>query len=208
MLKLMLVDDDKAIRDSLELALSDQYEVVACDSAEMMLNKMHQDMPDLVLLDYRMGKMSGTRALERMKALGICPPVVLLSGLMTVGLARQAMKLGAFDCISKPVDLQLLRERLRLAQGAGLLRAAERNNFTGRVTGLLREGSDPRQGESLDRRRGQFVGELVTEALIDSDGDSERAADRLSMTLPEWDRLRSTLASDFNHARTAPVTRR
>jgi DNA-binding NtrC family response regulator len=117
---------------------------------------------------------------------------------MNLALARQALKLGALDCISKPFSLSSLREKLEaLAKGRNNAHEA-RKPFSSRVAELLDAESEAVSEKSLDERRRSFVRDLFNEALVDADGDLERAAFRLGLDASAF----NTAYQNFNESST------
>lgn len=103
--KVFIVDDDAAFRRSLGWLLeSAGEEVEACSSAEQFLHSYDPDQVGCLVLDFRLPGMSGIGLLETMKARGWCLPAIVLTGFADTSLAIQALRLGAFDFVEKPVD--------------------------------------------------------------------------------------------------------
>src|SRR5882672_441530 len=99
----LIVDDDVKTLDSLQLILQECYEVVRASSGEQALEILLKQSVDVLFLDIHMpGGMSGLEVLERVKDSGENTPVVMVSATNTAKTAVQAMKLGAFDYITKP----------------------------------------------------------------------------------------------------------
>ncbi len=144
--RILVIDDEAAIRDSLRMILEyEGYEVVLAPSAQDGITVVERDPPDLVFLDIKMPHMDGLEALERIKVLHETVPVVMISGHATVSTAVEATKKGAFDFIEKPLasDRVLLTVRNALDQqrlqdeNITLKRAAEaRHEMVGDSPGL------------------------------------------------------------------------
>lgn len=100
----LAVDDEPAIRSAFRLELEDTHEVVEAADGFAALEVLTQRAVDLVLLDERMPGMSGLELLERLHALRPDVPVVMVSAVDTARTAVAAMKLGAFDYLTKPFD--------------------------------------------------------------------------------------------------------
>jgi DNA-binding NtrC family response regulator len=121
--RVLIVDDEPGVRESLRLILKDRADVALSATGEDALTALGSTPFDVVLLDILMPGMDGLEVLERIRALGPTPQVIMLTATKTVKTAVRAMKLGAFDYITKPFDideLSLLVERA--AQSAALLR--------------------------------------------------------------------------------------
>ncbi|MHC6202594.1 sigma-54-dependent transcriptional regulator [Breznakiellaceae bacterium SP9] len=107
--KLLVVDDERNIRDGLAEALAmDGYEVVtACDGAEGWKRFGKGDI-DLVITDLRMPHLSGEELLKNIMTSSPGIPVLILTGHGTVENAVEAMRNGAYDFITKPLNLDRL----------------------------------------------------------------------------------------------------
>ena len=110
---ILIVDDDKMTRQTLSLALSDDYEIFTADDGVSALQVLKNQEIDLVLSDLDMPVMSGIELLERINGLEESYPVIFITGQGTIETAVKAMKMGACDYVSKPVNL----ERLELLIG-------------------------------------------------------------------------------------------
>ena len=109
-----VVDDDAAIRDSLDwLFRSRGLSVRAWESGEAFLAAWTPAMRGCVVLDVRMGGMSGLDVLDRLADLGSVLPVVVLTGHGDVPVAVQSLKKGAIDFLEKPFDPPTLVERVQ-----------------------------------------------------------------------------------------------
>jgi YesN/AraC family two-component response regulator len=115
MLKIMIVDDQEPILESLRFALEDDYEVVTAQSGEECLTLLDEHKPDLIMTDYRMAGLNGIQLLEAICEKNIRPAVILYSAFMTQDIANRALSLGASECLSKPFDVKLLKQKLSSA---------------------------------------------------------------------------------------------
>lgn len=105
-LKILIVDDEEALRYSLKRALSSRdLQVSEADSGELALEVAEKDQPHIILLDNRMGGMTGIEALQHLR--GICPDakIIIMTAFTTTQTTIEAMKFGAFDYIMKPFDV-------------------------------------------------------------------------------------------------------
>ena len=104
----LIVDDDKNTRDGLERALKASYNVILAENAERALRILSDNPVDILLSDVKMPGMDGLKLLQR--ALGSKPNLVciLLTAYGNVETAVEAMKLGAYDFLMKPVNLDHL----------------------------------------------------------------------------------------------------
>ncbi len=103
---ILVVDDEKDIRTSLTGILEDEgYQVTTASSGVEAIESIHQDIPDLVLLDIWMPGLDGLETLEKLKILFPHITVIMISGHGTIETAVRSTKLGAFDFIEKPLSL-------------------------------------------------------------------------------------------------------
>ena len=106
--KVLIVDDDAGVRESLRMVLKERYEPLLSASGEEALSALADVKPDLVLLDVLMPGLDGLEVLERVKGEDPRIPVIMLTATKTVKTAVTAMKLGAFDYVTKPFDVEEL----------------------------------------------------------------------------------------------------
>lgn len=104
---ILIVDDEKNIREGLALALSDYNTILASDGLEAW-NTIKQKPVDLVISDLRMPSLNGEELLKRITSTYPTIPVVMLTGHGTVESAVEAMRNGAVDFLTKPIDLDHL----------------------------------------------------------------------------------------------------
>jgi DNA-binding NtrC family response regulator len=112
----LVVDDDPDVRGVLEefLALKGYHVRVSPDGAAAV-RELAGTAPGVVLLDIEMPGLSGVDALPTIKAMAPATAVIMVSGTMNVELARRALAAGAFDYVTKPVDLPRLLESIETA---------------------------------------------------------------------------------------------
>ncbi len=128
--KILVVDDEESVRAMLEVVLrSEGYEVLTADDGTIALEAARREQPDVVLMDIRMPKMDGMAAFRAMRQEQINAAVILMTAFATVDKAVEAMKVGAYDYIIKPFNIDEIKimlrravENRRLAMEANLLR--------------------------------------------------------------------------------------
>ncbi len=114
--KILIVDDEAVNRKTLtEILEFEKYTVVEATDGLSALAKIKKENFDVVLMDIKMPKMDGLEALERIQIIKPELPVVMISGHGTIEAAVHSVKLGAFDYISKPPDLNRMLITLRNA---------------------------------------------------------------------------------------------
>ena len=116
--KILIIEDEAAIRRVLSKILSeenDSYQVEEAEDGVVGLEKIKNNDYDLVLCDIKMPKMDGVEVLEAVKKIKPEIPMVMISGHGDMETAINTMRLGAFDYISKPPDLNRLLNTVRNA---------------------------------------------------------------------------------------------
>jgi two-component system response regulator AtoC len=113
---ILIVDDEPLQRDILKTILSDEgYETYSAASGEDALKLARTYEPDVVLSDLKMGKMDGIELLEKLKGLKQVPTVLIMTAFGTIDSAVDAMKKGAFDYLTKPLDREVVLLAVRRA---------------------------------------------------------------------------------------------
>jgi two-component system response regulator AtoC len=105
MKSILIVDDELATRESLRMILKRKYDLLLAASGEEALNTLQTKQPDLILLDIIMPGMDGMETLKQIKEKNRKQQVVMITATKTVKTAVDAMKLGAFDYLTKPFDV-------------------------------------------------------------------------------------------------------
>jgi len=111
MTQILIIEDEEPIRSVMVRILSEEsasYEITEAEDGKKGLSKLEKNSFDLVLCDIKMPKMDGIEVLQAAKAKGIYVPFIMLTGHGNVETAVEAMKLGAYDFIAKPPDLNRL----------------------------------------------------------------------------------------------------
>jgi DNA-binding NtrC family response regulator len=118
MKKILIIEDEEPIRRVLVRILSEEsedYQISEEEDGKSGLNRLLKEEFDLVLCDIKMPKMDGIEALQKAREKEILVPFILLTGHGNVAIAVEAMKLGAYDFILKPPDLNRLLNSVRHA---------------------------------------------------------------------------------------------
>ena len=113
-MRILVVDDEAAVRDSLSLSLRFQgYEVSVAADGVAGLDAIREEEPDAVILDVMMPRLDGLEACRRLRSEGRLVPVLMLTARDTVGDRVAGLDAGADDYLVKPFALQELLARLR-----------------------------------------------------------------------------------------------
>lgn len=108
--KILVVDDDATHRLMLEAVLeSEGYEVYQADDGETAVDAVKKEFYDFILMDIRMARMSGIDALKEIKKISPGIPVLIMTAYASVETAVDALKSGAYDYITKPLDTEKLK---------------------------------------------------------------------------------------------------
>jgi len=110
--KILIVDDDAAIRDMLTAALEERFQIVIAGDARAAEYQLATEQPDLVLLDLVLPDMDGLLLIYRIRATGSGVPIIVLSARHNQTDRCIALKAGADDFIDKPFDLDDLDARV------------------------------------------------------------------------------------------------
>ncbi len=137
-IQILIIDDEENMRHMLSVLLKDAgYECDAAANGEEALKAFEHNVYDFVLCDIRMPRMDGARLLQEMKKRGIPATVIMMSAYGTEDTAIEAMKLGAYDYISKPfrsdeviLTLRKAEERERLIKENVILRRELRREYS------------------------------------------------------------------------------
>jgi DNA-binding NtrC family response regulator len=106
---ILVIDDEKSIRNSLKEILEfEGYDVHTADNGQEGLSMIKDDDYDLVICDIKMPKMDGKELLGKVQALDVPPKFIMISGHGNVDTAIESVKMGAFDYIPKPPDMNKL----------------------------------------------------------------------------------------------------
>ena len=105
---ILIVDDEKHTREGLKEYLEDDYDIYLAASADEAFNLMDGNSFDVVLTDLRMAGKSGMKVIDRALALSNPPVVMMMTAYGNVESAVEAMKHGAYDFLTKPLNLEKL----------------------------------------------------------------------------------------------------
>src|ERR1051325_339031 len=109
--KLLLIDDEPDVQYSFHRTLDPtEIELITASSGEEGLRLFPKVRPDLIIMDVRMGGISGLETLRRVREIDAKVPVIMMTAYGTTQTAIEAMKLGAYDYLLKPFDVPKLRQ--------------------------------------------------------------------------------------------------
>jgi DNA-binding NtrC family response regulator len=184
----LVVDDKEMMRDSVTSTLARKgHLAVACSSGKVAVEKMTERAPDLIITDLQMPDMNGLELLQEVRKLDEQIPVVMMTAFGTVETAVQAMKLGAFDYVTKPfsgdqlvlaVDRAL--EHARLARENQILKASAAPN--GRPAQVEMVGNGPAM-TALKAHLAKVASSSGTLLVLGESGTGKEVAARLVHTM-------------------------
>jgi two-component system response regulator HydG len=141
---ILIVDDDNAHRTMLKTLISGWgYGITEAEDGSDAIEFAEKEPFDLILMDIRMLKVSGLEALEKIKAINPSIPIIIMTAFSSVETAISALKNGAYDYLTKPLDFDKLKitieratEHLRLKNENRMLKASLSDTFnTGNIIG-------------------------------------------------------------------------
>ncbi len=143
-LLIQIIDDDDLVSGTLERLISKKgHRAIVSHRGEEALRKLTEIVPDLVLLDLSLPDIDGIEVLKRVRKMNLQAPVIMISGYGTVETAVEALKLGAWDFMTKPLNLTKVHStidniltQVRLQKEVQEIRSEQENHFFSRhVTG-------------------------------------------------------------------------
>jgi len=113
--RILVVDDDTGIRMAIRSMLENEYTITEAETIKQSLEIFDRDPHDLVTLDIQLPEVDGMQGLSAFRHRSVKVPIILISGYRTFELAREALRLGANDYLTKPFTVQELRETVKAA---------------------------------------------------------------------------------------------
>lgn len=152
----LIVDDEKHTREGLQQALAENYDVTVAANADEAFNLMDAQPFDVVLTDLRMPGKSGLKVIDKALALPQRPAVLMMTAYGNIETAVEAMKRGAVDFLTKPVNIERLEVLIQRALKTRTLEVEvqqlhERLDEKFNVEGIV--GTSPRLKEVLDKMK-------------------------------------------------------
>ncbi len=149
--RLLIADDERNIAEGLQLLLAEEgYEVETATDGKQAWDKVSTGEFGLVLADLKMPKMGGLELFAQMREQGIDSEVIIITGKATVTSAVEAMRQGAYDYLTKPLDLDRLKALIPKALEKYQVRSANRE-LQRRLESLSRFGDMLGQSEEMVR---------------------------------------------------------
>jgi DNA-binding NtrC family response regulator len=146
---ILIVDDEKHTRDGLRSLLEDQYDVYVAADIAGAIDVLERDQIDVLLTDLRLAGEDGMALIERALKMPRPPICIMMTAYGSVDTAVEAMKRGAYDFVTKPLNLDKVEMLIARALGS---RRLEQENRTLRQQVEERFGLENIVGESLALR--------------------------------------------------------
>jgi DNA-binding NtrC family response regulator len=139
MAKILLVDDEVEFTETTKRLLEHRgYDVTAVNSGDSAIKALGQGKYDVMVLDLKMPGMDGISTLKEIRKLQLHTQTLVLTGHGAINTALEAMKLGAYDYLTKPCDIDELTEKLEGARKKGE-EANKKPSFFGALTKGIRK---------------------------------------------------------------------
>jgi len=134
--RVLLVDDEVDFTDTTKTLLENRgYDVTEVNSGDSAIRTLGQEKYDVMVLDLKMPGMDGISTLKEIKKLQLHTQVLVLTGHGAIDTALEAIKLGAYDYLTKPCDIDELTEKLEDA-----MKKSESDNKKPSLFGALTKG--------------------------------------------------------------------
>jgi DNA-binding NtrC family response regulator len=170
--RLLIADDERNISEGLQMLLQEHgYAVDAATDGEEAWQKLSSGEYGLVLADLNMPKLDGLELFARMREQNIDAEIIIISGQGTVASAVEAMRHGAYDYLTKPLDIERLRALIPKALEKHEVRAANRR-LQQRLDSLIRFGDMVGQSEEMLRVFGVIEAVAPSNASVLIAGES------------------------------------
>ncbi len=161
--EILVIDDEIGPRESLRMLLKPDYQVHTADCVEAGLKLLKEKTPDTIVMDIRMPGMSGIDGLRKIREIDPNLSVIMLTGFGALETAREAIRLGANDYISKPFDATEMREVIdRNVERTRLHRTSEHTSAEIKELNnrLLKELAQKERLAALGQASAEFVHDL------------------------------------------------
>ncbi|MCF8241561.1 MAG: sigma-54 dependent transcriptional regulator [Melioribacteraceae bacterium] len=151
--KILVIDDDQSIRETLTTFLKRQgYNPVSAEDGMKGVQALKEEQPELVICDYKMPKMTGLEVLEKIKEINPSIHFIMITAFDEMQTTIEAMKKGAYDFIEKPIDT----DRLKLA----IKRALDNKNLSDKLDTIIEEKAEDYELKNILIGKSQIMKEI------------------------------------------------
>jgi two-component system sensor histidine kinase/response regulator len=157
---LLVVDDDEGVREALWILFRDSCEVILAENGRRAIEIASGREIDAVILDIRMPGMTGIAVLSKLKEIDPATEVIMLTAHETLETARDALRLGACDYLSKPYTIQGMREVVNRALSRRAV-SREIRSHDRKLRELQREIHDRQLREELARTHAEIYASIL-----------------------------------------------
>ena len=107
--KILIIDDDEIVRETLKVLLGKEYKIILAENGFAGIRKFENENPDLIITDLMMDDLNGIEILKKVKESIVDTPVILITGFEEIQSTIEAIQLGAYDYLEKPLDIEKLK---------------------------------------------------------------------------------------------------
>jgi len=157
---LLIVDDEEGPRQSLRIVFKDDYNILLADNGNRAVELVRQHSVDAAVLDIRMSGMSGVELLGKLKEIDQTIEIIMLTAYETIETARQALRLGACDYLTKPFDISTMRAAIANAMERHTLSEEIRSN-NHKLRELQEELHNQKVQEEVIRTKGEIYASVI-----------------------------------------------
>jgi two-component system, sensor histidine kinase and response regulator len=162
---LLVIDDELGPRQSLYMVFKEEYRVLMADGGMQALALARENAVDAAVLDIRMPGMNGVEVLAKLREIDSSIQVVMLTAYETIDTARQALRLGACDYLTKPFDLATMRSSVATAMTRRVLADEMQANSR-----RLHELQDALRNQQLQAEIARTKNEIYASVVHDING--------------------------------------